>query len=144
MKTSEYAAVAAVHSVDPERWWIEFSAVIDRIAPRFARYEPLRHASELMAGMVSGLDRKNCGTIAEHRGDATPDGRQHLLARRNGTPTGFEMICVTMSSTPSATPARFWSLTKPATSRRGCIRSACSVSTPAPLGVSRTLRLRCT
>jgi SRSO17 transposase len=55
--------------------------VIDRIAPRFVRYEPLRHAEELMAGMVSGLDRKNCWTIAEHRGDATPDGLQHLLAR---------------------------------------------------------------
>ena len=55
--------------------------MIDRIAPRFARYEPLRHAGELMAGMVSGLDRKNCWTIAEHRGDATPDGLQHLLSR---------------------------------------------------------------
>jgi SRSO17 transposase len=55
--------------------------VIDRIAPRFARYEPLRRAGELMAGLVSGLDRKNCWTIAEHRGDATPDGLQHLLSR---------------------------------------------------------------
>jgi len=55
--------------------------VIDRIAPRFARYGPLRHAAELMAGMVSGLDRKNCWTIAEHRGEATPDGLQHLLSR---------------------------------------------------------------
>jgi len=55
--------------------------VIDRIAPRFARYEPLRHAGELMAGLVSGLDRKNCWTIAEHRGAATPDGLQHLLSR---------------------------------------------------------------
>ena len=55
--------------------------MIDRIAPRFARYEPLRHGTELMLGMVSGLDRKNCWTIAEHRGDATPDGLQHLLSR---------------------------------------------------------------
>jgi SRSO17 transposase len=55
--------------------------VIDRIAPRFARHEPLRHASELILGMVSGLDRKNCWTIAEHRGDSTPDGLQHLLGR---------------------------------------------------------------
>ena len=31
--------------------------------------------------MLSGLDRKNCWTIAEHRGDLTPDGMQHLLAR---------------------------------------------------------------
>jgi SRSO17 transposase len=81
VNTSEYAAVAAVHSVDPDRWWTEFSALIDRIAPRFARYEPLRHAGELMLGMVSGLDRKNCWTIAERRGAATPDGLQHLLAR---------------------------------------------------------------
>lgn len=49
--------------------------MLDRIAPRFARHQPLRHAGELMAGMVSGLDRKNCWTIAEHRGDT------HLLAR---------------------------------------------------------------
>lgn len=54
---------------------------MDRIESRFARYEPLRHAGELMAGMVSGLDRKNCWTIAEHRGAVTPDGLQHLLAR---------------------------------------------------------------
>ena len=32
-----------------------------------------------MLGMVSGLDRKNCWTIAEHRGDRPPDGLQHLL-----------------------------------------------------------------
>jgi SRSO17 transposase len=81
VKTTELAAVAAAHSVDPDRWWTEFSAVIDRIAPRFARYEPLRHAGELMAGMVSGLDRKNCWTIAEHRGGASPDALQHLLSR---------------------------------------------------------------
>ena len=34
-----------------------------------------------MLGMVSGLDRKNCWTIAEHRGDRSPDGLQHLLSR---------------------------------------------------------------
>jgi len=75
------AAVAAAHSVDPDRWWRSFGAVIDRIAPRFSRYEPVRHAAGLMLGMLSGLDRKNCWTIAEHRGDLTPDGLQHLLSR---------------------------------------------------------------
>jgi SRSO17 transposase len=80
VKTPELAAVAAVHSVNPDRW-TEYSAMIDRIAPRFARYEPLRHAGELILGMVSGLDRKNCWTIAEHRGATTPDGLQHLLSR---------------------------------------------------------------
>jgi len=78
---NEIAAVAAAHRVDPDRWWTQFGALIDRIGPRFSRYEPLRHAAGLMLGMVSGLDRKNCWTIAEHRGDRSPDGLQHLLSR---------------------------------------------------------------
>jgi SRSO17 transposase len=78
---NEIAAVAAAHRVDPDRWWSQFGALIDRIGPRFSRYEPLRHAAGLMLGMVSGLDRKNCWTIAEHRGDRSPDGLQHLLSR---------------------------------------------------------------
>jgi len=78
---NRFAAVAAAHSVDPDRWQTAFGAVLDRIESRFARYEPLRHAAGLMLGMLSGLDRKNCWTIAEHRGDLTPDGMQHLLSR---------------------------------------------------------------
>jgi hypothetical protein len=77
----ENAAVAAAHSVDPDRWWSAYGAVINRIAPRFARYQPLRHAGGSMLGTLSGLDRKNCWTIADHHGDLTPDGVQHLLAR---------------------------------------------------------------
>jgi SRSO17 transposase len=75
------AAVAAAHSVDAARWRDAFSAVLDAIESRFARYEPLRHAAGLMLGMLSTLERKNCWTIAEHRGDLSPDGLQHLLAR---------------------------------------------------------------
>ena len=81
MWNNEIAAVAAAHRVDPDRWWTQFGALIDRIGPRFSRYEPLRHAAGLMLEMVSGLDRKNCWTIAEHRGDRSPDGLQHLLSR---------------------------------------------------------------
>jgi hypothetical protein len=66
--------------------------MIDRIAPRFARYEPLRRASELMLGMVSGLDRKNCWTIAEHRCDTSPDGLQHLLSRAQWDADGHALI----------------------------------------------------
>ena len=83
------------HSVDPDRWWIEFGAVIDRIAPRFSRYEPLRHAAGLMLGMVSSLDRKNCWTIAEHRGQATPEGCSICFHARNGMLMRSAMICVT-------------------------------------------------
>jgi hypothetical protein len=32
-------------------------------------------------GLLADLPRKNCSTLAEHAGDASPDGMQHLLAR---------------------------------------------------------------
>jgi SRSO17 transposase len=80
VSNNEDAAVAAAHRVDPDRWQVAFGAVLDRIESRFARYEPLRHAGGLMLGMLSGLERKNCWTIAERRGDLSPDGLQHLLA----------------------------------------------------------------
>lgn len=71
VKTSKNAALAAAHGIDPDRWWDGFGALLDRIRPRFARYEPARHAGALMLGLLSGLGRKNCWTIADHRGDAT-------------------------------------------------------------------------
>jgi SRSO17 transposase len=35
----------------------------------------------MVAGLVSDLPRKNCWTIAEHAGDASPHGMQHLLRK---------------------------------------------------------------
>ncbi|MFJ3402224.1 IS701 family transposase [Streptomyces microflavus] len=52
-----------------------------RMAGRFARVEPRRRATSLVLGLLSDLPRKNCWTLAEHAGDATPDGMQHLLHR---------------------------------------------------------------
>ena len=52
-----------------------------RIAGRFTRVEPRRRAGALVAGLLAPLPRKNCWTLAEHAGDATPHGMQHLLAR---------------------------------------------------------------
>jgi len=54
---------------------------MSRVARRFARVEPRRRARSLVLGLLSDLPRKNCWTIAEHAGDATPDGMQHLLGR---------------------------------------------------------------
>lgn len=54
---------------------------MSRIAGRFARVEPRRRVRKLVSGLLSDLPRKNCWTLAEHVGDATPDGMQHLLHR---------------------------------------------------------------
>lgn len=52
-----------------------------RIAGRFTRVEPRRWVRRLVLGLLSDLPRKNCWTIAERAGEATPDGMQHLLGR---------------------------------------------------------------
>ena len=54
---------------------------MDRIARRFTRCEPLRNAGALMLGLVSDIGKKNCWTLAELSGHASPDRLQHLLAR---------------------------------------------------------------
>jgi SRSO17 transposase len=81
VSNNRIAAVAAAHRIDPDRWRRAFTGVLDVIESRFARYEPLRHAAGLMLGMLAPLERKNCWTIAEHRGEVTPNGLQHLLNR---------------------------------------------------------------
>jgi SRSO17 transposase len=73
--------VAAGHSVDPARWLGLFDELMGRTAARFPRVEPRRRAREFVLGLLADLPRKNCWSIAEHAGDLTPDGMQHLLAR---------------------------------------------------------------
>ena len=74
--------MAAGHSVgvDPVRWQAGLEELLGRVAGRFGRVEPRRHARAFVLGLLADLPRKNCWTIAEHAGQATPDGMQHLLA----------------------------------------------------------------
>jgi SRSO17 transposase len=64
-----------------QRWAGELAAVGERIARRFARSEPRRRVVGYIRGLLSETERKNGWQLAEHLGDATPDGVQHLLAR---------------------------------------------------------------
>jgi SRSO17 transposase len=63
------------------RWADEVDAVAERIGHRFARSEPRRRAVGYIRGLLSDTERKNGWQVAEHLGEATPDGVQHLLAR---------------------------------------------------------------
>jgi SRSO17 transposase len=67
--------------VDPARWQAGLDELLGRVAGRFGRVEPRRRARALVGGLLSDLPRKNCWTIAEHAGDPSPDGLQHLLGR---------------------------------------------------------------
>ena len=62
-------------------WADELTAVAERIGPRFARSEPRRRAVGYVRGLLGDAERKNGWQLAEHLGDTTPDGVQHLLAR---------------------------------------------------------------
>jgi SRSO17 transposase len=62
-------------------WADEVAAVGERIGGRFARSEPRQRAIGYVRGLLSGAERKNGWQLAEHLGDPTPDGVQHLLAR---------------------------------------------------------------
>jgi SRSO17 transposase len=64
-----------------ERWAEEVEAVAERIGSRFARSEPRRRAIGYLRGLLGDAERKNGWQLAEHLGEATPDGVQHLLAR---------------------------------------------------------------
>jgi len=67
--------------VDLARWQGSFDSLMSRIAGCFRRVESRRRARRLVLGLLSDLPRKNCWTIAEHAGDASPAGMQHLLSR---------------------------------------------------------------
>ena len=62
-------------------WAGEVTAVGERIGRHFARSEPRRRAVGYVRALLSDAERKNGWQVAEHLGEATPDGVQHLLAR---------------------------------------------------------------
>lgn len=50
------------------------------IGARFGRVEPRRRARAFVQGLLAGLPRVNCWTIAEHAGEQSPRAMQRLLA----------------------------------------------------------------
>ena len=65
--------------VEVWRWGQELERLHARIAARFVRPEPRRRALAYLQGIVSSIQRKNGWQLAEHAGEARPDGMQRLL-----------------------------------------------------------------
>ncbi|WP_274536492.1 IS701 family transposase [Pseudofrankia sp. BMG5.36] len=55
--------------------------MLDRIGGRFSRVETRRRVRSFLLGLMAGLGRANCWTLAEQAGEANPHGMQRLLAR---------------------------------------------------------------
>ena len=51
-----------------------------RVGARFARVEPRRRLASFVRGLLAGLPRVNCWTIAEYAGEGGPRGMQRLLS----------------------------------------------------------------
>lgn len=73
--------MAVGRSVAVEPWSGLLEELLARVAGRFSRVEPRRRVRGFVLGLLADLPRKNCWTIAEHAGESSPDGMQHLLAR---------------------------------------------------------------
>jgi SRSO17 transposase len=67
-------------------WAAGLDALYARIAGRFARAEPRRRVLGYLHGLVGNVGRKNGWQLAEHAGEATPDGMQRLMSTAGWDP----------------------------------------------------------
>jgi SRSO17 transposase len=72
--------MAAGHSVDPQRWLRGLDEVFARVAGHVTRVEPRRRMRSFVLGLMAGLPRANCWSIAERAGESCPRGMQRLLS----------------------------------------------------------------
>jgi SRSO17 transposase len=73
------AAELALETV--REWTLWLTEVERRLMPHFPRRAARRRAWADLRGLLSPVERKNGGQLAEVNGDATPYGVQHLLGR---------------------------------------------------------------
>lgn len=71
----------AADDVDAVAWERGLDALVERIAPHFARVEARRRALAYLKGLLAPVERKNGWQLAQAAGDRTPDGVQDFLAR---------------------------------------------------------------
>ena len=62
-----------------QEWATQLEGLVERIGARFARAEPRARVKAYLKGLMSDIRRKNGWQLAEHAGEATPDGMQRLL-----------------------------------------------------------------
>lgn len=68
-------------AVQIQQWSTELDRLHARLAPLFRRSEPRARCLGYLRGLLGAVERKNGWQLAEHLGEATPDGVQHLLER---------------------------------------------------------------
>jgi hypothetical protein len=82
----EVDEAAAIEEV--QGWAAGLGELHAQIAGRFGRAEPRRRVLAYLRGLLGNVGRKNGWQLAEHAGEATPDGMQRLLATADWDPDG--------------------------------------------------------
>jgi SRSO17 transposase len=143
VRTTNDQAVAAGHSVevDPARWQAGLDELLGRVSGRFGRVEPRRRARALVLGLLADLPSKNCWPIAEHTGQATPDGLQHLLAGAVWDHDGVRDDVRDYLVEHLADPGAVLVVDETGDLKKGTHTVGWVASTPAPPARSTTLRL---
>jgi SRSO17 transposase len=77
---------AAADIEEVQAWAAGLEVLHARIAGRFARAEPRRRVLAYLLGLLGNMGRKNGWQLAEHAGEATPDGMQRLLSTADWDP----------------------------------------------------------
>jgi SRSO17 transposase len=140
--TTKDQTVATGHSVtvDPARWQELFDRVMSRVASRFARVELRRRAKAFVRGLLADLPRKNCWTLAEHAGDASPDGMQHLLAGAVWDADALRDDVRALLVDHLGDPDAVLVVDETGDLKKGSHTVGCNASTPAPPARSTTPR----
>jgi SRSO17 transposase len=106
--------------------------------------EPRRRARAFVLGLLADLPRKNCWTIAEHAGQATPDGMQHLLAGAVWDHDGIRDDVRALVVEHLGDPGAVLVVDETGDLEKGTATVGCSISTPAPPARSTTPKSRST
>ena len=125
-------------------WTAELEALGERIGPRFVRAEPRRRVLAYLQGLLGAVERKNGWQLAEHAGEATPDGpdgMQRLLATARWDPDQLrddlrELVVERLGDPGAVLVVDETGFMRPASSRRARPRSGSSASTPEDTGTS--------
>lgn len=71
--------LASVDDIEESRLRAGLDDAFALVAGRFFRREVRVRARACLGGMLSGLERKTGWSLAEHAGEASPDGMQRLF-----------------------------------------------------------------
>src|SRR4051812_49989098 len=79
MKVDDLDVVAGADRGLLDEWAVGLDALGELIGPRFFRREPRVRAVAYVKALLSQVETRNGGTVAEAAGEKTPTGMQRLL-----------------------------------------------------------------